>query len=424
MTRFLLLLATLLLLAPATALAQAPTTTTGAARDITPRTATLVGTVDPEGQATTYRFDYGTSAAYGLQTAARTAGTGTGAVEVTAAVQDLSPNTTYHYRLVAVNDDGETAGQDATFTTTESRPNPLIPRAFQLRLEANSPTDPVVRAIVNPQGAATTWYAEYGHTTAFGLRTPEQALPAGTADVPVAATLAGLEPNRRVYWRVVATNAAGIRRSGRARFTTQRAPSGVTLVLRPATVRWGRRLIVRGQVQGRGVGGITVALQRAAFPFGTPFADVATKPADAAGGFVFDTGPLLVTTRFQVQTRTPVLAQSVVLTAYSALAVGAGVTLRPGRRPRDRRTATVAGTVRPTVPNGRAALQRLAPDGTWLTIRRARLADLAAYARYRFTVPRLRRAWQYRVTVAARDGGAHVPGTSRVVSVPPRRRVG
>ena len=167
-----------------------------------------------------------------------------------------------------------------------------------------------------------------------------------------------------------------------------------------------------------------MALQRAAFPFGAPFADLGTKQADAAGAFVFDAGPLLVTTRFQVQTRTPILAQSVVLTAHSALAVGAGVTLPAGRRPRDRRTATVAGRVRPTVPNGRAALQRLESDGTWLTIRRARLADLAAYARYRFTVPRLRRVRQYRVIVAARDGGAHVPGTSRAVSVPPRRRVG
>jgi hypothetical protein len=234
--------------------------------------------------------------------------------------------------------------------------------------------------------------------------------------------LPGLDPGRRVYWRVIATNAAGIKRSGRARFSTQRAPTGVTIALQPATVRWGRRLAVRGQVQGLGIGGISVALQRLPFPFGAPFADAGTAQADASGSFVFDAGPLLVTTRFQVQTRTPILAQSAVLTAHSALAVGAGVALPTGRRAR--RRATVQGKVRPTVPSGRAALQRLEADGGWLTIRRTRLADLAAYARYRFTVPRLRRARQYRVSVAARDGGAHVPGTSRTVSVPPRRRVG
>ena len=73
----------------------------------------------------------------------------------------------------------QTAGQDATFTTTESRPNPLIPRAFQLRLETNSPTDPVVRALVNPQGAATSWYAEYGHSTSLRPQDAGAGAPGG-----------------------------------------------------------------------------------------------------------------------------------------------------------------------------------------------------------------------------------------------------
>ncbi len=41
-------------------------------------------------------------------------------------------------------------------------------------------------------------------------------------------------------------------------------------------------------------------------------------------------------------------------------------------------------------------------------------------SRYRFIVARRSRATNYRVVVLARDGGAHVPGTSRTLTVPKR----
>jgi hypothetical protein len=408
--RLLVLTLAALALLPATAAAQAPDADTGAAADVTATTATLTAVVAPRGEDTTYRFEYGTSVAYGLQTPAREAGDGSAGVEVREPVLELSPATTYHYRVVAENASGEALGQDMTFTTA---PNPAIPRAFGLRVAQNSPTDPVVRATINPEGSATSWHVEYGHTTAF-LVTPDQELPAGIADVPVTATLTGLEPSRRVFWRVVATNAAGIRRSGRRHFSTLRAPTGVAFALVPATVRWGRPLTVRGQVQGSGVAGITVALRREAFPFGVGLADAGTTQADTAGGFAFEVGPLLVTTRFQVETRSPIVAQSGVLTAYSALNVGAGVERRT------RRSVVLAGRVRPAVASGRAALQRRGPDGRWRTVRRSRLVDLASFSRYRFAVLRLRRAQRYRVSVSAHDGGAHVPGVSRSIRVAAR----
>jgi hypothetical protein len=329
---------------------------------------------------------------------------------VTAPVAGLSPATTYHFRVVATSAGGETTGEDATFTTLEA-PNPALPRAFQLRVQANSPTAPVVQALVNPRGAATRWRIEYGHTAPLSLATPDQEIPAGDADVAVSAALPGLEPNRRVYWRVVATNPAGIRRSARRRFTTQRAPTGIALAAETVTVHWGGRATVRGRVDGAGIGGIGVALQRTTFPFGAAFADVATARADAAGHFAFDAGPLLLTTRFQVRTRSPVLAISPVMTASPAVLVGLETSrLRRGR-------VAIAGRVRPALPSGRAALERLEADGTWSTVRRARLADLVSFSRYRFTVRRQATARAYRVAVSARDGGAHAPGLSRTVGV-------
>jgi hypothetical protein len=54
-------------------------------------------------------------------------------------------------------------------------------------------------------------------------------------------------------------------------------------------------------------------------------------------------------------------------------------------------------------------------------VRRATPTPLSGdRSRYRFTVRRGSRARTYRVAVVARDGGAHVPGTSRAVTL--RRR--
>ena len=92
------------LLAPASAVAAGPpSATTGSASSVTQTGATVAGTVNPEGLATTYRFEYGTSSSYGLQTAEVDAGSGTAAADASATLGGLTNDTTYHYRLVATN---------------------------------------------------------------------------------------------------------------------------------------------------------------------------------------------------------------------------------------------------------------------------------------------------------------------------------
>jgi hypothetical protein len=103
----------------------APSAATGAAGAITGSSATLAGTVDAKGVATTYRFEYGTTTAYGHATPSATAGSG----PATATVEGLTPGTTYHYRIVATNAGGIAQGNDATFTTTAApvAPAPAAP---------------------------------------------------------------------------------------------------------------------------------------------------------------------------------------------------------------------------------------------------------------------------------------------------------
>jgi hypothetical protein len=94
--------------------ATAITTTVGG---VGPTTATLNGTVNPNGLASSFHFVYGTTTAYGAATAVASAGAGAAATAVSATVTGLAPNTTYHYQLLASNSVGPGSGGDLTFTT-------------------------------------------------------------------------------------------------------------------------------------------------------------------------------------------------------------------------------------------------------------------------------------------------------------------
>jgi phosphodiesterase/alkaline phosphatase D-like protein len=95
----------------------APTATTNAATGITSSTATLNGAVNPNGSATTVSFEWGLTPGYGNTTEPQAIGSGTSSVDVSAALAGLTPNRTYHYRVVATNECGSGYGSDATFMT-------------------------------------------------------------------------------------------------------------------------------------------------------------------------------------------------------------------------------------------------------------------------------------------------------------------
>ena len=92
-----------------------PAVSTTMATGITCSGATLNGSVTPNGAATTYHFDWGTSAAYGFTTTPASAGSGYAVNNVSAPLTGLTGGTTYHYRLVATSPDGTTNGSDMTF---------------------------------------------------------------------------------------------------------------------------------------------------------------------------------------------------------------------------------------------------------------------------------------------------------------------
>lgn len=120
--------------------AAAPSAGTGGASNVTDQSATLSGSVNPHGSATTYFFQYGPTVAYGSSTPPAAAGSGTSAKRFTTPVGSLTPDTRYHFRIVAHNAGGTTLGGDRTFTTARQ------PLGFQIAATPN----PV------PFGATTT----------------------------------------------------------------------------------------------------------------------------------------------------------------------------------------------------------------------------------------------------------------------------
>ncbi len=106
-----------------------PLVTTGTAAGIGAVEATLRGSVNPDGHETHYFFNYGTMNAYGKTTSLQLAGSDHSQHAVSAALTGLSPETTYHFQLVAENisSGGSVFGADRTFTTTSTPPPPPPP---------------------------------------------------------------------------------------------------------------------------------------------------------------------------------------------------------------------------------------------------------------------------------------------------------
>ncbi len=116
---------------PAAYAGEAPTATTVAATEVTIPTVRLNATVNPHGSATTYKFEYGTSEAYGssVPASAESIGSGTTAVAVSQLIGKIEAKTVYHFRVVASNAFGTGYGKDETFAdfgdwTLESPPSP------------------------------------------------------------------------------------------------------------------------------------------------------------------------------------------------------------------------------------------------------------------------------------------------------------
>ncbi len=237
-----------------------PGTSGSYTQSINPTGAELQGGVYPNGDDTSYWWEYGTTTAYGQETSHVLIGSGTQAipaVPVTTTLSGLQPNTTYHYRLVAENGVGPIAGYDFTFTTAAAPPPPVTttapamttppprstplptmttppprstpppttiphtlpspPSLGRLRILALGSATMTASATIDAHGASTTYYLAYGTTRALGRR---MASRSSTQTGTAAWNLSGLAAGRVYYLQVVATNAGATRRTAAVRVKT------------------------------------------------------------------------------------------------------------------------------------------------------------------------------------------------------------
>jgi phosphodiesterase/alkaline phosphatase D-like protein len=183
----------------------APTVTTNAATSVTGTGATLNGTVNANNQSATVTFEYGTTTAYGTTvTADQSPVTGQVNTPVSKAITGLTPNVTYHYRVVGTNASGTANGADMTFTTTVGPPIVTTGSASPLAAGA------ILNGTVNAQNASTTVTFEYGTTLAYGsTATADQSPVTGSNNTAVTVTLSGLSFNTTYHYRVVGNNING-----------------------------------------------------------------------------------------------------------------------------------------------------------------------------------------------------------------------
>jgi hypothetical protein len=160
-----------------------PAAQTGAASAVDTASATLGGTVDPNGSDTWFFFAYGASD-YDARTPLARAGDGGDPVAVSAHIEGLSPATTYHVRLIAFNHHGFARGDDVPFTTAATPvplPQPPAPAPGSTPAgAASSVAPPVLGQSVNVDVRSGKVLVKVPGTTGYVPVSDLTALPVGS----------------------------------------------------------------------------------------------------------------------------------------------------------------------------------------------------------------------------------------------------
>ena len=156
-----------LVIAAVAVAASSPTVTTGTHSRVTDTTAVLHGTVNPNGSATTYYFQWGLTTAYGVQSVAHAAGHGTKAKAVEHDRDRADPRDALPLPADRHQRCGTTIGADHTFTTA-GNPPPGVSTGPASQVGKNAAT---LTAEVSPNKQATSYYFQYGTSTGYGSQT-------------------------------------------------------------------------------------------------------------------------------------------------------------------------------------------------------------------------------------------------------------
>jgi hypothetical protein len=266
---------------------------------------------------------------------------------------------------------------------------------------------------VNPRGLPTTYFFEYGATTAYGARTTSAGAGRDTTAVAAAAPVAGLAPATRYHFRLVAQNGSGVARGGDRTFRTAAQPLALALTATPNPVAFGVPVTIAGTLSGTGNAGQTVQLQQRPFPFVGGFAPIGNAVVtDRQGRFAISLVSVALTTQY----RAVLVGRPGVASPGITLGVQVVVRAKASRR-RVRRGSRVrfSGTVRPAEVGRPLAIQKRR-GSRWVTVSGMLVRPGGAgFGVFGKTI-RVRRGGDYRIFVGA-GSGATVPATSRSIRI-------
>ena len=367
----------------------APTVVTADATPIAATTATLRGQVTPNGLATTWWFEYGTSIAYGVKTASHSAGSGTSVQSASAGITKLKAGTTYHFRLVAQNTSGRVFGFDRVLTTVGP------PAAITGAAQGVGPDTAQLTGSLDTRGRPTTWWFDYGTSTKYGRSTSHRSGGSRAGAQTVTAPLSGLAATTTYHYRLVARSDAGTTYGADVTLTT----SGVSLILAARQVVFGGRVRLTGSVPTHQAGEQVIVFSEA---YGTgSFRSVTTVLTGTDGSWTYLARPRIATS-YQVSWRSG-------LSATVSVGVHPRVTLARFRIGRFLVSVSGAHTFAHRV----VQLQRRV--GTrWVTIKRVRLG-LRSRAEFRATLPKGRSTVRAAFSVN-QAGPGYLGGTSRTLT--------
>ncbi len=200
----------------------APIVTTNSASNITPNSATLNGSVNPNNSNTTVWFEYGLNNSLGSTVGYQSVNSANYTMNITAYLSGIQPNNTYYYRIVAQNSYGTMYGSLLSFYTTQSGGGfgsaPIVTTNAASSIGQAYAT---LNTSVNPNGAIATVWFEYGTTMSLGYSIGYQSIGAGNYSQNISSYISSLQANATYYFRAVAQNTYGTSYGSILSFITQ-----------------------------------------------------------------------------------------------------------------------------------------------------------------------------------------------------------
>ena len=221
----------------------APTVTTSAVTSIASTTATGNGNITDLGMPnpTQYGVVWDTAIDPTIVLSTKTQqGVPAGTGAFTSSMTGLTPNTLYHVRAYATNNEGTSYGEDVTFTSLSLAPTVTTQAATNISFTTATGNGNITSlGVPNPTQYGVVWNTATNPTVALTTKT-ELGVPTGTG--AFTSTITGLTPGTLYYVRAYATNLAGTSYGSNVTFTTAAtvvtftssgswtAPAGVTSI--------------------------------------------------------------------------------------------------------------------------------------------------------------------------------------------------